>query len=69
MPGITAEVYKTAVPDDAEGANNWYGKNAKGTIYRFSNANDDTAHFSGSSATKGGIRSITPYARRRPEGN
>jgi hypothetical protein len=65
LPADAAEVYKTAVPDAAEGANNWYGKNASGTIYRFSNANDGTAHFRGSSATKDGIRNITPYALQR----
>jgi len=68
LPADAAEVFKKAVPDAAEGANNWYGKNADGTIYRFSNANDDTAHFSGSSVSKDGIRNITPYARQRLEG-
>jgi hypothetical protein len=68
LPADAAAVYKTAVPDAAEGAKNWYGKNADGTIYRYSNANDGTAHFSGSSASKDGIRNITPYARQRLEG-
>ncbi len=68
LPRDAAEVYKTAVPDAAEGAKHWYGKNADGIIYRFMNANDGTAHFSGSSATKDGIRNITPYARQRLDG-
>jgi RHS repeat-associated protein len=68
LPADAAEVYKRAVPDASEAARNWYGKNADGTIYRFSNGNDGTAHFSGSSATKDGIRNITPYARQRLEG-
>lgn len=69
LPADAAEVYKTAVPDAAEGAKNWYGKNQAGVIYRFSNGSDGTAHFSGSSATKDGIRNITPYARQRLEAN
>lgn len=67
LPDDAADVYMTAVPDAADGARNWYGKNADGIIYRFSNAGDGTAHFSGSSATQDGIRNITDYARARLE--
>jgi uncharacterized protein YdaT len=58
-------VYERAVPDAAANAKNWYGKNADGTIYRYSNGNDGTAHFSGSSASEDGIRNITDYAIER----
>jgi hypothetical protein len=68
VPADAEDVYKNAVPDSAENAKNWYGKNADGTIYRYSNANDGTAHFSGSSASKDGIRNMPPYARQRLEG-
>lgn len=68
LPSDARDVYKNAVPDSAKNAKNWYGRNADGTIYRYSNANDRTAHFSGSNATKDGIRNITPYARQRLEG-
>ena len=44
---------------------NWYGKNDAGQIYRFSNANDGTAHFSGIDGVGDGINNITPYARAR----
>ena len=68
LPADAAEVYRTAVPDSPKGAVNWYGKNKDVVIYRFSNANDGTAHFSGSSASPDGIRNITPYAHQRLEG-
>ena len=68
LPSDAAKVYETAVPDSAQGAENWFGKNPDGTIYRFSGANDGTAHFSGSSASKDGIRNITDYAIDRLEG-
>jgi uncharacterized membrane protein len=65
LPPDAEEVFKTAVPDAPENAMNWFGKNRDGTIYRYSNSNDGTAHFSGSSASKDGIRNITDYAKAR----
>ena len=67
LPADAAEVYKKAVPDASEGAKHWYGKNSDGIIYRFMNSNDGTAHFSGSTAAKDGIRTITQYALKRLE--
>lgn len=68
IPNDAADVFKRAVPDAPVNAKNWFGKNADGTIYRFSNANDGTAHFSGSNQTSSGIRNITDYALQRLEG-
>jgi len=65
LPKDAAKVYEKAVPDSPTNAKNWYGKNADGTVYRYSNANDGTAHFSGSDASADGIRNITPYATAR----
>jgi hypothetical protein len=68
LPDDAAQVYEAAVPDDATNARNWFGKNASGVIYRYSNGNDGTAHFSGSSNSSDGIRNITPYAKDRLAG-
>ncbi len=68
LPADAAEVYEHAVPDAPTGAKNWYSKNASGEIYRYSNAGDGAAHFSGTSASKDGIRNITEYAEARLEG-
>jgi len=58
-------VFRHAVPDSDLNARHWYGKNAEGKIYRFSNSNDGTVHFSGIDGVGDGIRNITEYARRR----
>ena len=68
LPPDAEEVYRTAVPSNPETGGHWFGKNADGTIYRFSNGNDGTAHFSGSDASPDGIRNITPYAKKRLNG-
>jgi RHS repeat-associated protein len=65
LPDDAEEVYRRAVPDDAANANHWYGTNAQGEIYRFSNANDGTAHFSGRERWGDGIRNIGEYPRKR----
>jgi hypothetical protein len=39
--------------------------NSEGKIYRFSNANDGTAHFSGIESHGDGVRNITDYALQR----
>jgi hypothetical protein len=67
LPKDAAEVYQKAVPDSPTKPKNWYGKSSEGTVYRFSNANNGTAHFSGSSASKDGIRNIPDYALERLE--
>jgi hypothetical protein len=67
LPNDAEEVFRRAVPDDPVNARNWFGKNAKGQIYRFSNGNDGTAHFSGIDGVGEGIRNITTYARQRLE--
>ncbi|MCX7423649.1 MAG: hypothetical protein NT013_29500 [Planctomycetia bacterium] len=59
------EVFHRAVPDDPVNPRHWYGKNSDGQIYRFSNGNDGTAHFSGIDNVGDGIRSITRYAKDR----
>ena len=68
LPDDAADVYKKAVPDNPVGAKHWYGMNKDGSIYRFSNANDGTMHFSGRSDVGDGVRSITKYAKQRLEG-
>ncbi|WP_152558854.1 hypothetical protein [Endozoicomonas numazuensis] len=65
LPDDAADVYKRSVPDDPVNARHWYGLNKNGVIYRFSNANDGTMHFSGRSDSGNGIRSITKYAEQR----
>jgi RHS repeat-associated protein len=68
LPADAEEVFKTAVPDQAVGAKNWFGRNKKGVTYRFSNGANGTAHFSGSDASKDGIRNFTQYAEDRLDG-
>ena len=41
--------------------------NSKGQIYRYSDSNDGTAHFSGIVGVGDGARNITPYAIDRLE--
>jgi hypothetical protein len=65
LPDDAAEVYRTAIPDDPVNPRHWYGKNANGHIYRFSNSGDGTVHFSGIDSVGKGIRSITRYAKMR----
>ena len=65
LPSDAADVYKKAIPDGATNARHWYGKNKDGVIYRFSNANDGTVHFSGRSDVGDGVRNLTPYAKQR----
>jgi hypothetical protein len=65
LPPDAHDVFRHAVPDDPVNATNWYGTNADGQIYRFSGANDGTAHFSGIDGVGDGIRNITRYARER----
>lgn len=62
QPEDAESVYQRAVPDAAENARNWYGKNADGVTYRYSNSGDGTVHFSGRSDVFPGIRNITRYA-------
>lgn len=68
LPKDAAEAYKKAVPDRPVDAKNWYAKGEDGSIYRYSNSNDGTAHYSGQDNKGDGIRNITDYARRRLEG-
>jgi len=65
LPDDAADVYRRAVPDDPVNARHWFGKNADGQIYRFSNSNDGTVHFSGIDGVGDGIRNLTPYAKGR----
>ena len=65
LPDDAEDVFLRAVPDDPISPRNWYGKNADGQIYRFSGANDGTAHFSGIEGVGDGVRNITRYARER----
>ena len=68
LPADAERVFQRAVPDDPVNPRHWYGKNAEGQIYRFSNGNDGTAHFSGIDGVGDGIRNITRYARQRLAG-
>jgi hypothetical protein len=65
LPNDAEEVFRNAVPDDPISPRNWFGQNADGTVYRFSNGNDGTAHFSGMEGVGDGIPNITRYARER----
>ena len=65
LPDDAGEVFRHAVPDSDLNARHWYGQNAEGKIYRFSNSNDGTVHFSGIDGVGDGTRNITEYARRR----
>jgi hypothetical protein len=65
LPDDAGEVFRRAVPDSDLNARHWYGQNAEGKIYRFSNSNDGTVHFSGIDGVGDGTRNITEYARRR----
>jgi hypothetical protein len=68
LPADAEAAYRRAVPDDPIDAEHWYGRGDDGTIYRFSNSNDGTVHFSGADGVGDGIRNITDYARRRLNG-
>ncbi|GAA4349544.1 hypothetical protein GCM10023165_36420 [Variovorax defluvii] len=65
QPPDAESVYGNAVPDDPINPRNWYGLNSAGKIYRFSSANDGTAHFSGMEGAGDGIRNMTDYALQR----
>jgi hypothetical protein len=65
LPNDAKDVFKTAVPDSSTNPKNWFGLNRDGVVYRFSNANDGTAHFSGRGDVGNGIRNISPYALER----
>jgi hypothetical protein len=67
LPSDAGEVFRHAVPDDPVKPRHWYGRNADGQIYRFSNGNDGTAHFSGVGGVGDGIRNVTLYALQRLE--
>ena len=62
LPSDAEEVFKNAVPDDPVSPRNWFGQNADGEIYRFSNTGDGTVHFSGREGWGPGLRNITDYA-------
>lgn len=67
LPDDAKEVYRRAVTDRAVGARHWYGKDASGRMYRFSNGNDGTVHFSGIEGVGDGIE-VPKYARDRLDG-
>jgi hypothetical protein len=67
IPEDAEEVFRHAVPDSDSNARHWYGQNAEGKIYRFSNSNDGSVHFSGIDGVGDGIRNMTEYARKRLE--
>ena len=67
LPNDAADVFKNAVPDDPSIPKNWYGRNDDGKIYRFSNGNDGTAHFSGIDGEGDGTRNMKSYAKQRLE--
>ena len=64
-PDDAKSVYKNAVPDDDVQAKHWYGKNSDGEIYRYSDSNNGTAHFTGRQYEGDGLPHISPYARTR----
>jgi hypothetical protein len=67
LPSDAQAVYETAVPGSPTNPTTWWGMNSKGQIYRYSDSNDGTAHFSGIVGVGDGARNITPYAIDRLE--
>jgi hypothetical protein len=65
LPPDAESVYLNAIPDDALNPSHWYGVNKKGQIYRFSDANNGTAHFSAIGEVGAGIQNMTAYAKAR----
>lgn len=65
LPGDAEDVFKNAIPDDPKKPKHWYGKNKDGAIYRFSDSNNGTAHFSGRSDQGDGLENISQYAKDR----
>ena len=47
LPSDAEEVYRHAVPNSATAPRSWWGWNSQGRVYRYSSADDGTAHFSG----------------------
>lgn len=68
LPKDAEEVFATAVPNDPLNPTAWFGRNGNGQIYRYSSANDGTAHFSGIDGVGDGIRNFTQYAQDRLNG-
>ena len=68
LPRAAEAVFKGAVPNDPVNPTVWYGKNADGQVYRFSLANDGTAHVSGFDGVGDGVRNLTLYALHRRDG-
>lgn len=64
LPKDAEDVFRNAVPGDPINPKHWYGKNKEGAIYRFSDANNGTAHFSGRSDYGEGIP-IDKYVKER----
>ncbi|MEQ8822201.1 MAG: RHS repeat-associated core domain-containing protein [Sumerlaeia bacterium] len=67
LPKDAEEAYKHAVPDSATNPKAWYAKGRDGKIYRYSDANNGTAHYSGTSGVGDGTRNMTNYAKGRIE--
>ncbi|WP_266160581.1 RHS repeat-associated core domain-containing protein, partial [Dyella silvatica] len=68
LPSDAESVFASAVPNSPTNPRAWFGKNADGQIYRYSIANDGTAHFSGIDEVGDGARNITKYAIDRLNG-
>lgn len=47
QPSDAESVYGSAVPGSPSNPKHWFGVNSDGKTYRFSDANDGTAHFTG----------------------
>lgn len=68
LPQDAEVVYRSAVPNSPVNPTAWFGKSADGQIYRYSPANDGTAHFSGIDGVGDGVRNLTQYALDRMKG-
>jgi len=65
LPNDAKDVFKKAVPSSPIDPKSWFGLNEEGAVYRYSDANDGTAHFSGRSDSGDGSKNITKYALNR----
>jgi len=65
LPADAEDVFKNAVPSEANTPKAWFGKNPDGEIYRYSLGNDGTAYFSGIEGVGEGTRNLTQYAAQR----
>lgn len=65
LPADAAEVFRTAVPDNASNPRIWWGVNEQGQVYRYSVDHNGLAHYSGTDGVGQGTRNMSAYAKDR----